>query len=41
MIEALNSIGPDAAEAIDGDFSFPRDTTDVTIQSFDEDPVAA
>ena len=41
MIEALNSIGPEAAEAIDGDFSFPRDPTDVTIQSFDEDPVAA
>ena len=41
MIEALNSIGPEAAEAIDGDFSFPRDSTDVTIQSFDEDPVAA
>ena len=41
MIEALNSIGPEAAEAMDGDFSSPRDPTDVTIQSFDEDPVAA
>ena len=41
MIEALNSIGPEAAEAIDGDFSLPRDPTDVTIQSFDEDPMAA
>ncbi len=41
MIEALNSIGPEAAEAIDGDFSLPRDPADVTIQSFDEDPVAA
>ena len=40
MIEALNSIGPEAAETIDSDFSFPRDPTDVTIQSFDEDPVA-
>lgn len=41
MIDALNSIGPEAAEAIDGDFSLPRDPADVTIQSFDEDPVAA
>ena len=41
LIEALNSIGPEAAEAIDGDFSLPRDPTDVTIQGFDEDPVAA
>lgn len=41
MIEALNSIGPETAEAIDGDFSSPLDPTDVTIQSFDEDPVAA
>ncbi len=41
MIKALNSIGPEAAEAIDGDFSSPRDTADVTMQSFNEDPVAA
>ena len=41
MIEALNSIGPEAEEAIDGDFSSPQDPTDVTTQSFDEDPVAA
>ena len=41
MIEALNSIGPEAAEAIDGDFSTPEDPPDVAIQSFDEDPVAA
>ena len=41
MIEALNSIGPEAAEAIDGDFSAPEDPPDVAIQSFDEDPVAA
>ncbi len=41
MIEALNSIGPDAAEAIDGDFSAPEDPPEVAIQSFDEDPVAA
>ena len=41
MIEALNWIGPEAAEAIDGDFSAPEDPPDVTIQSFDEDPVAA
>ncbi|MDE0161456.1 MAG: XRE family transcriptional regulator [Acidimicrobiaceae bacterium] len=41
MIEALNSIGPEAAETIDGDFSAPEDPPDVTIQSFDEDPVAA
>ena len=40
MIEALDSIEPEAAEAIDGDFSLPRDPADVTIQSFDEDPVA-
>jgi Zn-dependent peptidase ImmA (M78 family)/transcriptional regulator with XRE-family HTH domain len=41
MIESLNSIGPDAAEAIDGDFSSPRDSIDVMMQSFNEDPVAA
>ncbi len=41
MIEALNSIGPEAAEAIDSDYSSPLDSADVTIQSFDEDPVAA
>lgn len=41
MIEALNSIGPEAAEAIDGDYSAPEDPPDIAIQSFDEDPVAA
>lgn len=41
MIEALDSIGPEAAEVIDGDFSAPEDPPDVAIQSFDEDPVAA
>ena len=41
MIEALNSIGPKVAEAIDGDFSSPLDPADVTTQGFDEDPVAA
>ena len=41
MIEALNSIGPDGAAAIDGDFSSPQDPAEVTMQSFNEDPVAA
>ena len=41
MIEALNSIGPEAAEAINGDYSAPEDPPDIAIQSFDEDPVAA
>ena len=41
MIEALNSTGPEAAKAIDGDYTVPEDPPDVAIQSFDEDPVAA
>ena len=41
MIEALNSTGPEAAKAIDGDYTAPEDPPDVAIQSFDEDPVAA
>ena len=41
MIEALNSIGPETASAIDGDYSTPQDPPDVAIQAFDEDPVAA
>ena len=39
-IEALNSVGPDTAETIDGDFSAREDPPD-KIRSFDEDPVAA
>ena len=41
MIEALYSTGPEAAKAINGDYSAPEDLPDVAIQSFDEDPVAA
>ena len=41
MIEAINSIGPEAADAIDADYSTPEDPPDIAIQSFDEDPVAA
>ena len=41
MIEALNSTGPEAAHAIDSDYSAPVDPPDVALQSFDEDPVAA
>ena len=41
IIEALNSTGPEAAKAIDGDYSAPEDPPDVAIQSFDEDPLAA
>ena len=41
MIEALNSTGPEAAKAINDDYSAPEDPPDVAIQSFDEDPVAA
>ncbi len=41
MIEALNSIGPEAASAIDSDYSTPQDPPDIAIQAFDEDPVAA
>lgn len=40
MIETLNVIGPEAAEAIDGDYSTPEDPPDMA-RSFDEDPVAA
>lgn len=41
MIEALNSTGPEAAHAMDSDYSAPADPPDVALQSFDEDPVAA
>ena len=41
MIETLNSTGPEAARAIDSDYSAPEDPPDVTLQGFDEDPVAA
>ena len=42
MIEALNSIGPEAVHAIESDYSAaPRDPPNVAIKSFDEDPVAA
>ena len=41
MIEAINSIGPEAADAIDADYSTPEDPPDIAILSFDEDPVAA
>ena len=41
MIEAINSVGQDAADAIDSDYSIPEDPSDVAIRSFDEDPVAA
>ena len=41
MIAALNSTGPEAAHAIDSDYSAPMDPPDVALQSFDEDPVAA
>lgn len=41
MIETLNSTGPETAQAIDSDYSAPEDPPDVTLQGFDEDPVAA
>ncbi len=41
MIETLNSTGPETAQAIDSDYSIPEDPPDVTLQGFDEDPVAA
>ena len=41
MIAALNSIGPEAADAIDSDYSAPEDPPHIALQSFDEDPVAA
>ena len=41
IIGALNSIGPETADAIDSDYSTPQDPPEVAIQSFDEDPVAA
>ena len=41
LIEALSSTGPEAAKAIDSDYSAPVDPPDVALQSFDEDPVAA
>ena len=41
MIETLNLAGTEAAEALYGDYSAPEDPPDVTLQSFDEDPVAA
>ena len=41
MIEALDSAGPEAAKAINSDYSAPEDPPDVAIQSLDEDPVAA
>ena len=41
MIEALNSVGPEAAETLESDFSFPRDPSGAIVQSFNEDPVAA
>ena len=41
MIETLNSTGPEAAQAIDSDYSAPEDPPDVVRRSFDEDPVAA
>ena len=40
VIEALNSTGPEAALAIDGDYSAPKGPPDVAIQAFDEDPIA-
>ena len=40
MIEAINSIGQEAADAIDRDYSIPEDPPDVAIRSFDADPVA-
>lgn len=40
MIEALNSTGPEAALAIDSNYSAPKDPPDVAIQAFDEDPIA-
>lgn len=40
MIAALNSTGPEAAKAIDGDYSAPKDPPNVAIQAFDEDPIA-
>ncbi len=42
VIEALNSIGPEATHAIESDYSTaPQDPPSVAIKSFDEDPVAA
>ena len=41
MIEAINSVGQEAADAIDSDYSTPADSPDVAMLSFDEDPVAA
>ncbi len=42
MIEALNSIGPEAVHAIESDYSAaPQDPPNVAIKSFDENPVAA
>ena len=41
MIETLNSTGPETAQAIDSDYSAPEDPPDVTLQGFDENPVAA
>ena len=41
MIEAINSVGQEAADTIDSDYSTPEDPPDVAILSFDEDPVAA
>ena len=41
MIEAINSVGQDTADAIDSDYSIPEDPSDLAIRSFDEDPVAA
>ena len=42
MIEAINSIGPEAADAIDSRLLDPRGSSpDIAILSFDEDPVAA
>ena len=41
MTEAINSVGQEAADAIDSDYSTPADSPDVAMLSFDEDPVAA